>query len=730
MVSRISDALMTELLADGRVLRIIDTLKGALSDEMMWLAELPLFVFDRLSELCPLSPVELRSKCMSAGQVNIAFVEDRIFSATQRLPFKLAIGTEADLAGNLERLKLEDEPDEQVTFQLWKLLHAGVPVRRLVEVLQLVQDLEWTTLTAEQQHAGAANLSRFHPDYGVNMLIGRAMIMCARRLLPSKTPTEKRIEKQYKALARLDKQRPDAISSMSLFTRDLVRIAKQSYGAERLNAGGLKKDVFRGASARFARQSMRVKRSYEAERDQVVTAKVAKLEEDKREVLSAIEINEQRIIEETEAGGAVRLHDCAWGPQEFDMFQLFWGSPDLTKAVIANRRANAAVAPAPFTEAELENLADNVVWEPAPAAIAPWFKRLAQAREYFDHCAIEVPSAGAAAEAKAYFLFVYGRQSPTRIYLSKLEPLVIEAQPPPLTDAGWAVQLGQEQARYRFQWHPLDTVEACSLGDNIDVSNVLVLTGLLHTDGCLVESADQFMPLQEYLNILPIAEARAAQKSGGSGSKAKSSAGHRDELMAQFPWLERFWNINKPGSGLGWEEPEGPSAGSSHSRGASATGEDLPDEEIDVLLDELYRYRAELASARLSSESANDFITTALGGAWTKEHKGVESYAVRGYARSQDAGQFCDDRDMFQSYRCEIELYTFEHAATFCTAWCHRMQHFFNLAVEASDFKCIFTREQVDAYQEPASFAASVRALAAKPHCVRRAVVIRKLFTD
>ena len=105
LVSRISDALLAEVLAEGRVLRNIETLKGTLSDDMMWLSELPSSIFDRLSELCPLSPVELRSKCMGAGQVNIAFIEDRIFYATQRLPFKLAIGTEADLAGNLERLE-------------------------------------------------------------------------------------------------------------------------------------------------------------------------------------------------------------------------------------------------------------------------------------------------------------------------------------------------------------------------------------------------------------------------------------------------------------------------------------------------------------------------------------------------------------------------------------------------------------------------------------------------
>ena len=68
----------------------------------------------------------------------------------------------------------------------------------------------------------------------------------------------------------------------------------------------------------------------------------------------------------------------------------------------------------------------------------------------------------------------------------------------------------------------------------------------------------------------------------------------------------------------------------------------------------------------------------------------MDADAVRGYARSSDAIKFTDARGMFQSYRCEIDLYTFEHAAAYCRAWCHRMQYFFNLALAAGDFNCIF----------------------------------------
>ena len=76
------------------------------------------------------------------------------------------------------------------------------------------------------------------------------------------------------------------------------------------------------------------------------------------------------------------------------------------------------------------------------------------------------------------------------------------------------------------------------------------------------------------------------------------------------------------------EEPN--AAASSHGKAVGGDHQALPDEEIDVLLEELHRYRAELAVDRWASESAIDFSTTALGGTWTKEHTGVDSDAVKG----------------------------------------------------------------------------------------------------
>ena len=56
------------------------------------------------------------------------------------------------------------------------------------------------------------------------------------------------------------------------------------------------------------------------------------------------------------------------------------------------------------------------------------------------------------------------------------------------------------------------------------------------------------------------------------------------------------------------------------------------------------------------------------------------------------------------------------------------MQHFFNLACEANDYRCEFTWEQISAYEEPTEFAAAALALAHERACSTATAQIRELF--
>eukprot|EP00974_Lingulodinium_polyedra_P102691 9942734-Lingulodinium_polyedra.AAC.1 len=61
------------------------------------------------------------------------------------MPWALCRG---DILENLEDLKEEEEPEEAVTKQLWQMLHAGVPMPRLVAIVKLLGQVPWTTIPA------------------------------------------------------------------------------------------------------------------------------------------------------------------------------------------------------------------------------------------------------------------------------------------------------------------------------------------------------------------------------------------------------------------------------------------------------------------------------------------------------------------------------------------------------------------------------------------------------
>ena len=187
------------------------------------------------------------------------------------------------------------------------------------------------------------------------------------------------------------------------------------------------------------------------------------LAETKESLLSDIEIAERRAEQEADVSSTVRLSDCAWGPQEFEQFSLYWHSPNYSKKVVADRRAKAVLAAAPLTEQELVDLADHAVWEPAAAELHPWLKTIAYAREYFESCAIEVPG-GPGDEPKGYFLIVFCRQQPLKVLISKLDRLQVAVPPPAQSNAGWALQFAQVDPRHRFTWHPHPQLHGFRIG--------------------------------------------------------------------------------------------------------------------------------------------------------------------------------------------------------------------------------------------------------------------------
>ena len=82
-------------------------------------------------------------------------------------PWSLVRG---DIEENLIKVSNSDRPSETMASQCWLLIQVGLNLRQFVETVQLLQDCNWTSTIAMQQHTILAVLKRAHTEYSEDML--------------------------------------------------------------------------------------------------------------------------------------------------------------------------------------------------------------------------------------------------------------------------------------------------------------------------------------------------------------------------------------------------------------------------------------------------------------------------------------------------------------------------------------------------------------------------------
>ena len=188
-----------------------DSLWQTLATEMKWVISLPDGLWHALAVVTEQSANDLKSSCIAAAHTSFHFFWRRVLQPAAQRPWTLARG---DIRENLRALRVEEEmPDEPVSGQMWLLMQMGFPSEQLVRTLQLLGEISWSSMVAEQQHGSLATLKRYHPEYQTETLVGRAQVMMLWRLLPKPSQEERtlfQIEQQLARLARKIPQRPAA----------------------------------------------------------------------------------------------------------------------------------------------------------------------------------------------------------------------------------------------------------------------------------------------------------------------------------------------------------------------------------------------------------------------------------------------------------------------------------------------------------------------------------------
>ena len=216
------------LLNDDRLLKCLPELEEDIQEEMHYLQTLPEGVWMRLAGLSPeLSAPALQSTVLMAAQTSIAYLQDKTLSQARELKGSLTLG---NIDFNLHQLAvLTVPPSESVASKIWHLMRAGYCQKQLHDAVRLFQEVPWSTQGVECSHGSLSSIHKYHPQYGLATLAGRAMLHQARALF-STDPTTAGLQRRQQQLEKLQRSMSRSVSARNVFLAELVATVQAGSG--------------------------------------------------------------------------------------------------------------------------------------------------------------------------------------------------------------------------------------------------------------------------------------------------------------------------------------------------------------------------------------------------------------------------------------------------------------------------------------------------------------------
>ena len=355
----------------------------------------------------------------------------------------------------------------------------------------------------------------------------------------------------------------------------------------------------------------------------------------------------------------------------------------------------------------------HLVWKQPKPARQPWLGSLCVNRDYFrDTIFLCVEGM----TTKAY-LFLYATQQPYMACFSPLQEVPQWTGSEGVSVADW-VSNSLEQWAFMYSAKYMTVLQHQDLGP-LEAGSINVLPRALRLGGGVVVSRMEAIPFQSYVAGLP---AKAATITKGSGSPKRTKVGNLDpSQLERFPWLAAYaggGGSQASASGqpaVGQKAPEEASSG-------EEDAEELDDQALEEVFKALQDARQEWVEA--PGHAASDFYCAITGGAWVQQQKGTPYDFFMGKA-SHGAERWCKTYGLQMSARFSIKLYGEFMANLLSRAWCHRMQHYFDIAGSARVPGYSYKADDHESYVEPSSFSEAVPAL--EGQALARAMGIRSI---
>ena len=682
MASRLPEALQLAMMKDNRVAQTADSLWEEAAKMMKWAINVSDDTYALLGQLCKRPGSAIKDACINAAQISFHFFYRRVLVRAGELPWRLVRG---DIAHNLEDLAAGVCPEEPVSKNLWLLMHRPFPKAQLIKTVELLGEVPWTSLPAEQQHSSLAMLRKWHPEYAVNTLISRALLLQAFKLLPTQSKAEKLAERLSGRLQNILRAQPEKISGRQMLVASMIRICtgKRELGQAGHGVSGytIANRCISRHGAFWARQSLAQQAEWNglARRHAHAKRHLLSIEWD---VIGA-ELKKVEAECKEDKHPPLTMKSAALDEQDISTFDRLYSQPGFnTPAAIAERRAGVGHAPRYFRQ----QMGGPDVWRHEEPNMPQWAKPLVQFRNMFCGSALVVRRDGG---ARDFYKMVFAVKSPKEyLALCPLHPV-----PAPSVDD---LATAQE---------PLgpDFVFAINYADCISAADVVVgardhlscLFRLVHEGGTRVTSDMQPLALEYVLegtdcDLGPVELVETQTE----GATASGDPTFEKLVTTTLPWLQ-FLDYKQ---GFTAEGPAG-------SEAVEAENAVIDEDEVWEGLARLERARAaevEVAAALPD----RDFVSKVRGGESEVYRSGDIVHAMQGQCSGAEATAWARMHGA-STFKATVSEHGVEEAKILVRSWCHRMQYFYNLEMSAapsSDFS--FAPAVVEAYGEPTELAA------------------------
>ena len=421
---------------------------------------------------------------------------------------------------------------------IYRLLHMCYNEVAILECFQLASEVPWGTKAAEEIHASAATLRKYHPEIGPDALRLRAFLHTLRRVIPSATKEEKLLKKAEQRLSRVEARCPSRLGPRQMLIQDLFHVVRQWKAEGRCLSQSAHRQAFQklgtvwdGLSASQFRDLERAAVRHIADKE---NEKCALVEQYEAEVAELRRKRDRAKIHP----GPLLLSSSRWGDADIAAVQAIVNSVDYQLPMCTMQQELVAQAPAGLPDETLKDVQDVKVYRREPAYEKPkWLKAIVACREEMEGSALTFQIG---TNEEVTYAFMFARKDDLHSEWRKLEEKEFFQEPAHITSQNWSEHWQSEWAR-QFEVDCSAMSVSWEKLPRVPVHNMKILHNVEYIGGCLVGTDDCGFDFEQILLGLP----EKKQKEGGGAASSTRRAGGRAtrpkwlaDMIARYPWME------------------------------------------------------------------------------------------------------------------------------------------------------------------------------------------------